>query len=96
MMDMNTITTIDHRCIKCFLKTYRRLLEKFDLNRAAQEFFGTTFQKTLKGKSNDSHPIIQAGLNRALREIAKVNDLFAHEKNSAIARLLNYMSTGGR
>lgn len=77
---MDIITIIDYRCVSCFLKTYRRLFEKFNVSRDDQELFLVAFRKILEGKPNVSHPIIQAELNRAFCQILKADDPFACEK----------------
>jgi hypothetical protein len=77
---MDTITTIDNRCVNCFLKTYERLFKKFDVKNAEQELFLSIFQKVINEKQYDSHPEIQRELNHAFCDIIKVNDPFAEEK----------------
>jgi uncharacterized protein with ATP-grasp and redox domains len=77
---MGTITTIDYRCVNCFLKTYERLFKKFDVKNAEQELFLSIFQKVVNEKHYDSHPEIQRELNHAFCDIIKVNDPFAEEK----------------
>lgn len=77
---MATITTIDYRCVNCFLKTYERLFKKFDVKNAEQELFLSIFQKVVNEKQYDSHPETQRELNHAFCDIIKVKDPFAEEK----------------
>jgi len=78
--DMGTITTIDNRCVQCFLKTYRRLFKKFDVKNAEQELFLSAFQRIINENQNASHPEIQRELNRIFYKIMKVRDPFVEEK----------------
>lgn len=78
--DMGTITTIDNRCVQCFLKTYQRLFKKFDVKNAEQGLFLSAFQRIINENQNASHPEIQRELNRAFYQIMKVRDPFAEEK----------------
>jgi hypothetical protein len=78
---------VDKRCEECFLKTYRRLFQKFNVNETQQRAFLTFFDFTMENQSEKSSPEIQRNLNRTLCHIIGVNDPFAEEKeeNNRIA-----------
>jgi hypothetical protein len=78
--DTGTITTIDNRCVKCFLKTYQRLFKKFNVKKDEQELFLSAYRRIIEKRQYDSHPEVQRELKHAFYEIMKVHDPFAEEK----------------
>lgn len=82
---------MDVRCEKCFLKTYQRLFEKFNVGQTQQQSFNSFFQEQV-GKSNHlSSPAFQKLLQNKFCEIIEIPDPFTEEKkNSNQAALALY------
>lgn len=79
----NTRSTIDERCVQCFLKTYKHLFQKFKVGESQQQDFIEFFNKTVKTKSFLTTPEIQRILNKIFCDIIGISDPFAAEKKSS-------------
>ncbi|MGE0077129.1 MAG: DUF89 domain-containing protein [Bacteroidales bacterium] len=77
---INTALRVESVCNSCFLKTYQRLFEKFNLTENQREEFLDYFQYTLEKFKNSSSPEIQRELNRRFCIISGIDDLFKDEK----------------
>lgn len=84
---MNTVTAninlhskIDNRCKTCFLKTYQRLFEKFNVSLAYRKQFLSFYHETILKTQHLSSPEIQRVLNNEFCRIINVNDPFQEEK----------------
>ncbi len=71
---------VDERCVKCFLKTYKRLFEKFNVNERDQRFFLSFFDHVIKGNYTNFAPEIQRNLNKTFCRLIGVDDPFSDEK----------------
>lgn len=78
-------TEIDVRCISCFLSTYQRLFEKFDVGIQKRQAFISSYQDTIIKYKHLSSPEIQRELNKAFCQIIEKSDPFAEEKASSNA-----------
>ncbi len=78
---------VDKRCKECFLKTYKRLFQKFNVNESQQRAFLTFFDFIMERHSESNSPEIQRNLNRTFCHIIGIDDPFAEEKedNNRIA-----------
>ncbi|MDD2278494.1 MAG: ARMT1-like domain-containing protein [Bacteroidales bacterium] len=71
---------VDERCVKCFLKTYKRLFEKFNVNERDQRFFLSFFDHVINGNYTNFAPEIQRNLNKTFCRLIGVDDPFSDEK----------------
>lgn len=77
----------DERCKTCFLKTYSRLFEKFDISLEKRQDFIGFFHEAIQEYKHLSSPEIQRILNRYFCEINHLVDPFEEEKlaNNTVA-----------
>jgi len=75
---MDIIT--DKRCEACFLKTYQRLYEKFDVEINQRQTFNNWLHKTFEEYQHLSMPEIQRLLNYKFCEMLNIPDPFEEEK----------------
>jgi damage-control phosphatase, subfamily I len=85
----NIRATIDERCVQCFLKTYKHLFQKFDVDESHQQDFLEFFNETVKTKGFLTTPEIQRILNKSFCKIVGFADPFAAEKKSSNEIALN-------
>lgn len=71
---------VDERCVKCFLKTYKRLFEKYNVNERHQRLFLSFFDHIVKGNYTNFAPEIQRNLNKTFCRLIGVEDPFCDEK----------------
>ena len=82
---------VDIRCEKCFLKTYQRLFEKFNVSLTQQQKFISFFQESVRVNNHLSSPEFQKLLNNNFCGLIEIPDPFDEEKiNSNRAGLLLY------
>ncbi|MFP4557072.1 MAG: damage-control phosphatase ARMT1 family protein [Bacteroidales bacterium] len=74
---------VDERCEECFLKTYRRLFRKFNVDESQQRSFLVFFNSLMERQSNFSSPEVQLKLNRKFCQIIGVVDPFVQEKDDS-------------
>lgn len=74
---------IDYRCIFCFLKSYRRLFEKFNILEHQQKEFLNYFYELIEHNSFTSTPEIQRELNIKFNSMTAIVDSFAEEKSAS-------------
>lgn len=89
---MDTTTTdleIDSRCKPCFLSTYKRLFDKFQISLEHRERFLFFFDETLSRYRQLSTPQLQRILNLELSRILGVDDLFVEEKKQSNDKALS-------
>ncbi len=82
-MDMiiaDTKLTHDIRCVECFLRGYKRLFNKFNVDDEKQKSFLKVFDQKTSELLFFSAPLIQRELNRAFRDIIGIEDPFLSEK----------------
>lgn len=80
MITANTKIAHDKRCVECFLRGYRRLFKKFNVDPGKQESFMKVFDKKTSELLFYSAPLIQRELNIAFRDIVGIHDPFLSEK----------------
>lgn len=78
--NINLHYEIDKRCKTCFLNTYQRLFEKFNVGIAQRQKFISFYQEAIIKHKNFSSPEIQKELNNKFCHIINVTDPFAEEK----------------
>lgn len=78
---------IDQRCLQCFLRTYKRLFEKFGVEQQVRDQFLSFFDEAWKQNVHLPAPRIQQILNAEFGRIVGEKDPFDSEKkeNNAIA-----------
>jgi hypothetical protein len=88
-MAMNTETAItkkhkrvEETCEACFLRTYRRLFQKYSIGEIQQQSFLAFFDQTMQSAKGLSSPEIQRILNSEFCRIIRVVDPFLEEKES--------------
>jgi len=93
---MNSISKFDTflntQCKDCFLRTYLRLFDKFNLSDSQRDDFIKFFHSTLEKDKHALGSEIQRELNRKLSLTLNINNLFADEKaksNSMAQELYN-------
>ncbi|MDX9768765.1 MAG: ARMT1-like domain-containing protein [Tenuifilaceae bacterium] len=74
---------VDQRCVPCFLKTYKRLFQKFDVSETQQKVFLEYFYTTIENDGSGFAPIIQRNLNRTFCRILNIDDPFKEEKEES-------------
>lgn len=74
---------VDERCIKCFLRTYERLFEKYNVSERHQGFFLSFFNHIVKGNYTNFAPEIQRNLNRTFCRLIGMEDPFSQEKEDS-------------
>lgn len=74
------IATLDSRCVDCFLKTYQRLFDKFELSVRQRKDFLEYFDQLEVQTRNESAPELQRVLGLKLTDITGIKDLYADEK----------------
>lgn len=72
--------TVDKRCKSCFLNTYQRLFEKFNVGIAHRQKFISFYREAIIKHENLSSPEIQRELNKEFCRIINVKDPFKEEK----------------
>jgi hypothetical protein len=86
-MDMSAGTRlnqgIDQRCQDCFLQTYLRLFDKFNISVQQQKEFLFFFRKSMASDTFGTTPEIQRELSEKFRLLSGINDLFALEKKES-------------
>jgi damage-control phosphatase, subfamily I len=87
-MNTETATTkeqkmVDEKCEACFLKTYMRLFQKFNVSEKQQHDFLDFFNQTMLNASELSSPEIQRILSKNFCKIIHVADPFFEEKKSS-------------
>jgi hypothetical protein len=70
----------DQRCVGCFLKTYRRLFQKYEVIDSKQQTFLTFFNDIIKKQNIENSPTIQRDLNNFFCDMIGIVDPFAEEK----------------
>lgn len=78
--NINSHCEIDKRCKTCFLNTYQRLFEKFNVGIAQRQKFISFYQESIIKHKKLSSPEIQRVLNNKFCHIINVTDPFAEEK----------------
>lgn len=83
--DMNIANTklhfsVDERCKSCFLNTYQRLFEKFNVGLAQRQKFISFYQEEINRNQYLSSPEIQRKLNSKFCQIIDITDPFKKEK----------------
>lgn len=78
--NINLQNEVDERCKSCFLNTYQRLFEKFNVGIAQRQKFISFYQETIIKHKNLSSPEIQRELNKEFCRIINVKDPFKEEK----------------
>ncbi|MFO8021189.1 MAG: ARMT1-like domain-containing protein [Perlabentimonas sp.] len=74
---------VDKRCEECFLKTYRRLFQRFNVGESQQKAFLKFFNSLMEQQNNSSSPEVQLKLSRMFCQIIGVNDPFVEEKGDS-------------
>ena len=74
---------VDQRCVPCFLKTYKRLFQKFDVSETQQKVFLEYFYTTIENDGSGFAPIIQRNLNKTFCRILNIDDPFKEEKEES-------------
>ncbi len=74
---------IDKRCESCFLKTYQRLFEKYNLGVVKQKEFIAFYQETIKKNNHLSSPEIQQLLYQKISALSGINDFYSNEKKES-------------
>lgn len=74
---------VDVRCKECFLKTYQRLFEKFNVSLSQQQKFISFFQETISKQKHLSSPEIQKLLHGKFCELIGISDPFTEEKKNS-------------
>lgn len=80
---INRQKIVDKRCESCFLKTYQRLFEKFNIELDEQHEFNSFFKDLLINNRHLASPEIQRELNIRFCQILKTTDPFEEEKKSS-------------
>ena len=70
----------DNRCNKCFLRTYQRLFEKFNIHETHRKRFLSEFHDIVERDSELSSPEIQRNLSKCFCELVGIVDPFRYEK----------------
>lgn len=84
----NQNVDLDERCKRCILKTYQRLLTKFDADIAEKEKFIAFYSKVINTQKLLSTPEIHRELNNAFCRIINVANPFGEEKSRSNALAL--------
>jgi len=71
---------VDVRCEKCFLKSYKRLFEKFNVNEYLQQEFIAFFKEKISTSNHLSSPEFQPLLHNKFCNLIKVSDPYSEEK----------------
>lgn len=74
---------VDQRCVACFLKTYKRLFQKFSVGEAQQKAFIDFFNQTIESDTTGFTPLIQRNLNNTFCRILSITDPFSEEKEES-------------
>jgi len=85
--NIDLLNAFEERCLSCFMKTYQRLFEKFNIDSAQRQKFISFYEDIIITHKNLSSPEIQRELNNEFCKIINVSDPFAEEKanNNSIA-----------
>ncbi len=85
--NINLQNKLDKRCKSCFLNTYQRLFEKFNVGEVQRQKFIAFFEETINNHKYLSSPEIQRELNNEFCRIINVSNPFEEEKinSNAIA-----------
>lgn len=78
----------DPRCVKCFRRSYERLLKKYKVQDEKQSKFLQEFELIIQNSSNLSAPEIQRELSRRFCSIIGIDDPFFDEKKESNAQAL--------
>ncbi|OFY04509.1 MAG: hypothetical protein A2W93_04355 [Bacteroidetes bacterium GWF2_43_63] len=83
----NAVKPIDERCLQCFLRTYNRLFDKFEVKQKTRDRFFGFFDIAWKQNAHLPAPQIQQLLNAEFGRLVGQGDPFFTEKkeNNAIA-----------
>lgn len=81
-VNINLVNKIDERCKKCFLKTYHRLFEKFNIEENKRLIFDAFYKEAILSMHSLRSPEIQRELNRRFCEITALKDPFEEEKKA--------------
>lgn len=79
--DIKKNRQVDERCKTCFLKTYTRLLDKFDIDRENRQLFISYFNDIVNKMGDYPHPFIQRELQDIFTRITNIEDPFSEEKS---------------
>lgn len=74
---------VDQRCVPCFLKTFKRLFQKFDVSETQQKAFLEYFYTATENDGSGFAPIIQRNLNKTFCRIINIDDPFKEEKEES-------------
>lgn len=74
---------VDKRCEECFLKTYRRLFQRFNVGESQQKAFLKFFNSLMEQQNEFSSPEVQLKLSRTFCQIIGINDPFVEEKDDS-------------
>ncbi len=80
IVNTNIESKIDERCKRCFLKTYQRLFEKFNIDENQRLIFEFFYKEAMIRFHSLSSPEIQRELNQRFCEITGISDPFESEK----------------
>jgi uncharacterized protein with ATP-grasp and redox domains len=82
----------DERCKSCFLNSYKRLFEKFNVGINHRQQFMSFYQEVINKKKHLSSPEIQRELNNGFCKIINVSDLYKEEKRKSNSIALDIYS----
>ncbi len=82
-------TLNDQKCKVCFLRTYTRLFEKFNVSAQQKEMFLESFNKITEKLDHISTPEIQQELSEKFTDLIGVSDPFFEEKRECNIKALD-------
>lgn len=71
---------LDKRCEKCFLKSYQRLFDKFNVSKCQQQEFISFFQEKINTSNHLSSPEFQPLLHNKFCKLIEIPDPYSKEK----------------
>jgi hypothetical protein len=74
---------VDERCVKCFLNTYKRLFQKYNISEQQQRAFLAFFNHITDFQQTKLAPEIQRSLSKTFCRIVGVDDPFCEEKEES-------------
>ncbi len=74
---------VDERCVSCFLRTYKRLFNKYNVSESQQRLFLTFSDHVIKGNYSKFAPEIQRNLSKTFCRLINIDDPFKEEKEES-------------